>query len=257
MKIKFVGTSSGKTTLNQFHSSILLSSENYNLLIDAGDGISRALLSSEINFNTVNGIIFTHLHPDHFSGLPSLIVQMKMLNRKIPLEIYIHQSLKNIIEDFLLRSYILPERMNFKILYRTFTDNEFIDISKNFSFTARKNSHLEELEKYRAVHPSISLYTASMLFKAEGKKIIYTSDIGSVEDLFLFKELSSDIYITETTHLEPPDLIQAISKIEADKIYLTHLSNEDLLKVSEILASIPVQLQHRIIVAKDGLSFEI
>ena len=73
MKIKFVGTSSGKASLNRFHSSLLLSSENYNLLVDAGDGISRALLVNGINFNSINGIIFTHLHPDHFSGLPALI----------------------------------------------------------------------------------------------------------------------------------------------------------------------------------------
>jgi ribonuclease Z len=100
VKITFVGTGSGKTSLNQFHSSILISSESYNLLIDAGDGISRALLFNEINFNTVDGIVITHFHPDHFSGLPSLIFQMKISDRKKPLDVFIHPSFKNFVNDF-------------------------------------------------------------------------------------------------------------------------------------------------------------
>ena len=88
MKIKFIGTGSGKTSLNQFHSSLLLISKNYNLLVDAGDGISRALLFNEIEFNIIDGILLTHLHPDHFSGLATLIVQMKMMKRKNSLDIF-------------------------------------------------------------------------------------------------------------------------------------------------------------------------
>ncbi|MDZ7623513.1 MAG: hypothetical protein U5J96_03575 [Ignavibacteriaceae bacterium] len=48
MKITFLGTSSGKASLNRYHSALLFTSEKYNLLVDAGDGISRALMSNGI-----------------------------------------------------------------------------------------------------------------------------------------------------------------------------------------------------------------
>ena len=257
MKITFIGTSSGKASLERFHSSLLFSSKDYSLLIDAGDGISRALLVNQINFNLINGIIFTHLHPDHFSGLPALIVQMKMMNRTEPLEIYIHQSLVNVVEDFLVQTYLLPEKMKFEIRYRTYKDNERVKISNDFYFMARKNSHLVELEKYKVKYSSISLYSASLLFEIEGKKIIYTSDISSLEDLFLFNEFSSDIFISEGTHLQHSVLIEAISKIETRKIYLTHFSDEDFQMIDEILATITTHLKNKIIIANDGLTFEI
>ena len=257
MKITFVGTSSGKTSLNRFHSSLLLSSENYNLLLDTGDGISRALLVNGINFNSINGIAFTHLHPDHFCGLPALIVQMKMMNRKESLDIYMHQSLQNVVENLLLQTYLLPEKMKFEIHYRAFKDDERVNISRHFSLIARKNSHFVELEKYKTNHPSISLYSASMLFELEGKKIIYTSDISSVEDLFLFKEVTADIFISEATHLQTSILIETLSKIEAGKIYLTHFSDEDFQMLNEILATIPISKRNKIIMARDALSFEI
>lgn len=257
MKITFIGTSSGKASLDRFHSSLLFSSQDYNLLIDAGDGISRALLVNQINFNSINGIIFTHLHPDHFCGLPTLIVQMKMMNRTEPLEIYIHESLTIVVEDFLMQTYLLHEKMKFEIRYRTYKADEHIKISNDFYFMARKNSHLVELEKYKVKYPSISLYCASLLFETETKKIIYTSDVNSIEDLFLFNEYSSNIFITEATHLHHSVLIEAISKIETGKIYLTHFSDEDFQMIDEILATIATHLKNKIIIANDGLAFEI
>jgi ribonuclease Z len=257
VKIKFVGTSSGKASLNRFHSSLLLSFKDYNLLVDAGDGISRALLINKINFDSINGIVFTHLHPDHFSGLPALIVQMKMLNRKEPLDIFIHQSIKNVVEDFLIRTYLLPQKIKFEIRYLTFKDDESVKISKDFFLVARKNSHLVELEKFQTNHPSISFYSASLLFEAENNKIIYTSDISSIGDLFLFQENTSNVFISEATHLQTSILIEALSKIKAEKIYLTHYCDEDIQLINEILATLPSSLKNNIIIATDGLSLEI
>ena len=53
-----------------------------------------------------------------------------MMNRKEPLHIFIHQSLKNVVEDFLVRTYLFSEKMKFEICYRIFNNNEFIKISK-------------------------------------------------------------------------------------------------------------------------------
>lgn len=257
MKITFIGTGSGKASLNRKHTSFLFTSGEYNLLVDAGDGISHALMNSRINFETINGILFSHLHPDHFSGLPSLIVQMKMMNRNKPLNIFIHESLKAVVEEFLLRSYLLPERMEFEIHYKTFADDERFIITEEFSFLARKNSHLGNLEKFKDKYPSLSLYSASFLFEAWNKKVIYTSDVGSEEDLLLFRDFIPDILISEVTHISPLAIIEKVIKINSGKVYLTHYSDEDIPAISENLANLHSDLKEKIKLAKDGLSFEI
>jgi ribonuclease BN (tRNA processing enzyme) len=101
------------------------------------------------------------------------------------------------------------------------------------------------------------LYSASLLLESESKKIIYTSDIGSVEDIFLFKEFSSDLFICEANHLEAALLVEALSQIETEKIYLTHFSENNLKILSEILASSASGIQSKIVIAKDRLSFQI
>jgi len=257
VKITFLGTSSAKTSQNRFHSSLLFSSEKYNLLVDTGDGISRALISNGINFCALNGILYTHLHPDHFSGLPALIVQMKLMNRNEPLDIFIHENLKAVVEEFLLRSYLLPERMGFEIHYKNFLDDERFNIRENFSFIVRKNTHLSYLEKFSSNYPSLSLHSASFLFETKDEKIIYTSDIGTADDLLLFKEYLPDIFISEATHISPSAIIEKVIKINPGKVYLTHYSDDEYPNISEILANLPKHLKEKIELAKDGLSFDI
>jgi ribonuclease Z len=256
VKITFLGTSSGKTSSKRFHSSLLFSFEKYNLLIDAGDGISRALLNCGIKFNSIDGILFTHLHPDHFSGLPALIVQMKMMNRKEPLEIFVHESLVKVVQDFLINSYLLPEKLGFEIHYKTFQDDKWFNITEKFSYKAKKNSHLVDLEKYHNKYPSLSLYSASILFESEGKKIIYTSDIGSEEDLFLFGETVPELFISEVTHISFQALLEKIKSLKADKTYLTHYSDDDIPVLSEIMANLPNTLKEKVILAVDSTSFD-
>ena len=257
MKITFLGTASGKTSAQRYHSSLLFSLRDYNLLIDTGDGISRALINSEIEFNSVNGILITHLHPDHFSGLPALIVQMKMINRVEPLEIFIHESLIEVLRESLIQSYLLPERIGFDIQYKVFKDSQRYIINKEFSFLARKNSHFKNLEKYQYKYPHLSLYSASFLFEFESKKIIYTSDVGSEEDLLLFKEVKSDLYIAEATHIPLKSLINAINNLNSDLFYLTHYLDEDLISINEIMTKLPTTIKKKLKIAGDRQLLEI
>jgi len=256
VKITFLGTSSGKTSSKRYHSSILFSLENYSLLVDAGDGVSRALLNNKIDFNSINGVLFTHLHPDHFAGFPALIVQMKMMERQAPLEIFIHESLEETVKELLIRSYLLPERIKFKIHYKTFKDNEAFKIKKELSILARKNSHLNELEKYQAGYPSISFYCASFLFEYAGKKIIYTSDLGAEDDLLLFREILADLYICELTHISLNSILKLVGSLKPIITFLTHYSDEEISSISEILTNLPSSQKGLFRLATDGLTFE-
>lgn len=256
MKIIFLGTSSGKVSVSRYHSSLFYSSRKYNLLVDAGEGISRSLIHNNISFDSIDGILLTHLHPDHFAGLPGLIIQMKMNKRKKALQIFVHKSLKSIVQDFMLNSYLIPERMKFEIEYFTFNKNEKIKVTEAFFFTGRKNSHLNKLEGYKKIYPSLNLFSGSFLFEIEGKKILYTSDIGSEEDLSIFDDINPDIVISEANHISLQSIIEKYQTLSS-RIILTHYSDDDFESISEILASLPNSTKDRIEIARDSQIIEI
>jgi ribonuclease BN (tRNA processing enzyme) len=182
---------------------------------------------------------------------------MKMNKRKNALQLFVHRSLKSVIQDFLIRSYILPARMDFEIQYITFDDDEKVGVSENFFLKGRKNSHLNRLESYLDSYPDLSLFSGSFLFEADDKKIIYTSDIGSEKDLLLFKDVVADVFISEINHISPSISLEYLRDSGAGRIYLTHYSDEDKSCVSEILANLSGKDKVNIELARDAQIIEI
>lgn len=256
MKIRFIGTGSGKTSLQRFHSSIFFSSDKYNLLVDTGDGISKALLWHNINLHLINGILITHLHPDHFSGLGALIVQMKLINRTNELDIYMHQSLAEVVKRYIYNSYLFGERMDFEINYKVFDIEETEKVEDNFTFMAKQNSHLDIYKKYDYLN-KLSFSCISLLFNIQDLKVFYTGDIGTKEDLYLFKDHKIDIMISEISHIDFSDLIQAYKVQSAEKLYLTHISVEDEPMLEKFYLSMSDEEKRKIISAYDGLTIDL
>ena len=252
MKITFIGTGSGKTSLKRHHSSLLISSNKHNLLVDCGDGISSALLKQNISFSSIDSILISHLHPDHYSGLASLITQMKLVKRKKRLAIYVNSSLKSYLENLLLHSYLFKERLGFELNVISFDENDIIKVFKSFEFVSKHNSHLEKYKR-EIKKSEVSLVSLSFLFKDKNDSLIYTGDIGSGKDLFLFDE-KSDWFITEISHINFEDILLLKEKSNFGKIILTHIDDELEKSIHKFIKSFQNKQKSNIIIAYDGLN---
>jgi ribonuclease Z len=256
LEIKFIGTGSGKTSLKRHHSSFLINAEAYNLLVDTGDGITRALLHQKISFDIMNGILFSHLHPDHYSGLPSLILQMKISQRKEPLDIFCHESHSDFLKEFLYQSYIFEEKLGFKLNFKPFEQKKEVDVNAGLAFTAKQNSHLKhnvQLDK----SGRLSFICSSFLIRVKGKNIFFTGDIGDFSDLFLFEEHKIDIMISEITHVSIEELLDSFRRLKPEKLLITHLNEEDEIHVSKLSYQLPAAERRKIISAFDGLNIKL
>lgn len=221
-----------------------------NLLVDAGDGISRALLCAEISFLSIDAIQLSHFHPDHYTGLPALLVQMKMCGRSAQLKIFVHKKEENFLRRFILNSYLFEERLGFEIIYCGFDFEKINDLANSFSFLAKKNSHFNDYKSLAEKH-SLPNLSSSFLFMNENVRLHYTADIGDESDLLLFEKEKPNYLISETTHVS----LEAIKKIQTEKKYkrvvLTHLPDE--LVVENFSAELETT---RIFAASDGSEFD-
>lgn len=57
-------------------------------LIDCGEGTQVQLRKSKVKFSRINHIFISHLHGDHFFGLPGLVSTFRLLGRDKELHIY-------------------------------------------------------------------------------------------------------------------------------------------------------------------------
>lgn len=68
------------------------------LLFDCGEGTQLQLRRYKFNISKISAICITHLHGDHFFGLPGLLSTMQMLGKTTPLFIFAPPLLKEILE---------------------------------------------------------------------------------------------------------------------------------------------------------------
>lgn len=256
MYIQFVGTGSGKTSLKRFHSSFIISNNKFNLLVDCGDAVSFALLSQNIQFDLIDGILFSHFHSDHYTGLPSFLTQSKMIKRENPLQLFTEINNINFLQEFIFNSYLFKERMGFHLIFNSFDNNNKFFVDENFSVISKQNSHLNKYKKYDSEN-KLSFSSSSFLFELNDKKIIYTGDIGDESDLFIFRNENPDFFISELTHISVEEIINNFEKLNSKKILLTHISEENEVFAENPEKFLPNKLKSKVTPVFDGNIFTI
>ena len=67
------------------------------LLIDCAEGTQRQLLRSDVGLAELREVFLTHLHADHFLGLPRMMKTFALRGRDIPLTIYGPRGLRELV----------------------------------------------------------------------------------------------------------------------------------------------------------------
>ena len=110
MRICFLGTGGSWPTKRRNPLSIAVTSGTTTILLDCGEGTQRQILFSAVSPNKIEAILITHLHGDHFLGLPGLI------QTDIPLEIAdFPDACVGGDQGGLGESYQLPEALGMKM----------------------------------------------------------------------------------------------------------------------------------------------
>jgi len=162
MKIKVFSSGS------KGNSSIVIT-ENTKVLIDIGINyltLTKHLEKNNININEINGVLITHNHKDHISGLKTLINKTHM-KVYIPEEMY--DSIKSQID--LYDCIFLKEQ------------DKINDLNINLIRTSHD-----------------APYSVGFILENNNKSIVYITDTGYINRKYI-KELSNrDCYIIESNH---------------------------------------------------------
>lgn len=87
MKVQFVGSGDAFGSGGRWQTCIHLSGEDQVLLVDCGATSVAALKAQGLDPGAVGAVAVTHLHGDHFGGLPFLILDGQFSGRSAPLEV--------------------------------------------------------------------------------------------------------------------------------------------------------------------------
>lgn len=93
-----LGTGSALPAMGRNPSAQLLVHHNHHFLIDCGEGTQMQLRRFHLKASRINHILISHLHGDHYLGLPGFLASLHLQNRTHELHLYAHEPLKEILD---------------------------------------------------------------------------------------------------------------------------------------------------------------
>ena len=97
MKLTILGCYAATPRTLTNSTSQVLEIKNHMFLIDCGEGTQVQLRKNKMKFSRINHIFISHLHGDHFFGLPGLISTFRLLGRDKEMHIYGPKGIKEAI----------------------------------------------------------------------------------------------------------------------------------------------------------------
>ncbi len=82
IQIQFLGSGDAFGSGGRFQSCILVSHRDGRFLIDCGATAMVSLRRFGVDPNSIDSVFLTHLHGDHFGGLPFLILDAQLVSRR-------------------------------------------------------------------------------------------------------------------------------------------------------------------------------
>ncbi len=94
----FLGTAGATPTVDRGSPAVLLARGGERILIDCGEGTQRQLMRS-VGLARIGMVLLTHLHGDHYLGLPGLLKTYSLLGREEPLLLFGPSGLYELLRD--------------------------------------------------------------------------------------------------------------------------------------------------------------
>ena len=100
-ELTILGCGSAKPTMKHFPSSQVLNVRDKMFMIDCGEGSQLQYCKSRLPFNRLNHIFISHLHGDHWFGLPGLISTFNLQGRTAELHVHSPQGLQQMMQPIM------------------------------------------------------------------------------------------------------------------------------------------------------------
>lgn len=263
--LTFLGTSDPIPSASRNPSSLLLSYNGENILIDCGEGTQRQFRKAKLNPCKTTRILITHWHGDHVLGLPGLLSTLSLSGYNKDMYIYGPLGTKKFINE-MLRAFAFQK--NYKIIVEEVSGKFFF--GKDFYLEAKAMDHGIPANAYSFVKPGqiridreklkkTGIASGPILSKLkEGKDITYEGKkykardltyrdedvkVSVVMDTLMNDKIASfvkgaNLFVCESTyskgdsekakehmHMTSEQVGKVAKKAKVGKVYLTHVSS--------------------------------
>ena len=244
MQLQFVGCGDAFGSGGRQNTCFHVTGDAVNLLIDCGATALPALKRLGVIRNDIELILITHIHGDHFAGLPFFLLDAQFSRRTRPLVIAgpqgIETRLARVMEALFEHSSTTRQKFELSVV----------------ALTPEQTRHFGAVSvtPYSVVHGESGGPFLGLRIEAEGRSIAYSADTEWTETLIPLGR-DADLFIAEAytydkpvkNHLSLATLEAHLADIRPKRLILTHMSDDMLSRLDT--------LRHA--AAHDGMTIDV
>ncbi len=246
----FLGTSNAIPDETHENTHLVLVCATRMVLIDCVNNQILRLRKAGVDFTDLTDLILTHFHPDHVSGVPQLLMNMWLMGRRRPLNIYgLHHTLDRV--EGLMGYYGWAEWPDFfPVAFYRLPAQEMVTVldCDELSILASPVRHMI---------PSIGLRCD---FKPQGRIVSYSCDTEPCAQVIRLAE-GADILIHEAAgaflgHSSAAQAGDVARQAGAKSLYLIHYPTGSF-DTGDLVAQARTRFKGAVTLAEDLLAVEI
>jgi ribonuclease BN (tRNA processing enzyme) len=245
--VTFLGTGDAFASCGRFQSAYFIEADGCKILMEAGPTVLCAMKRMEIKPADVDIILISHLHGDHFGGLPFLILE------------YLWESPRR-TSMVIAGPRHLEERT--WLLFRTmfpFSRGDIDRVKRQLKFVVLEPDSDQRIGKARVrairVPHMKRFHSLALRVEIGGRTIAFTGDSGWTDALVPFIA-GADLFMCECTyfesteldfHLNYPLIARKREELDVGRMILTHIGREVMDHDGEV----------KMEMAKDGMKLRV
>lgn len=226
MRIKFLGSGDAFGSGGRFNTCMLVESSASIFLVDCGASSLVAMKRFGVLPDSIDTILITHLHADHFGGLPFFILAAQFSKRRTPLTVAgppgLRERLPEAMEVFFPGSSKIAQKFDLQILELQAREQVTVNGLKVTPYAVNHGGD----------SPSFALRV-----KTDGSMLTYSGD-GEWSDELADAARGVDLFVCEAYfyekevryHLNLKTLEKHLPEIRPKRLILTHMSEDMLLR---------------------------
>jgi ribonuclease BN (tRNA processing enzyme) len=240
--VRFVGSGNAFADGGRSNACIHVSAPGVSLLLDCG-GSSMPALKRELDPEAIDAIAISHLHGDHFGGIPYVVMEQHFAGRTAPLAIGGPRALSERLraaESALFPDFFRKRKLGFEVTEVVLGSHE-TELG-GAQVAALPVKHVAESDPHGLrvrVRDKLVAYSGDACWSEELARVAKGADLFICDGSFFDTE--------DDSHISYRTLMSHRDELDCKKIVLTHLGAETLARIGEL----------EIVHAVDGASIEV
>jgi ribonuclease BN (tRNA processing enzyme) len=243
VRVRFLGSGDAFSSGGRLHTCFHLEGGREPLLVDCGASALAALKRDGLDPATIGFVALSHLHGDHFGGLPWLILDGRFSKRSRPLEIAGPPTTRERLKQVFAGLY--PGAAEAELPF----DLQFAELIAG----AQHELGPATVTPFEVNHES-GAPSYSLRIEYGGRLITYSGDTAWTDSL-REAAVGADLFICECNyfdqevpgHLNYRTLVEHRAELDCKRLVLTHMGDDMLERIDEVGEE----------VASDGLAIDV